>query len=137
MAIFSKTQPSRFVSLPVEPTRELRFELDANWDGRWPIQPTLVAGARIKPVVFVPEAIAANVDKFGLKAEFEALGATYVKTPHVHVVREKTTRDARHAVDLPLEESLRIFAEETRTSDLAKVAFAAAIAREADAGVRE
>jgi hypothetical protein len=47
-------------------------------------------------------------------------------------------RDDRHDVELSLEESIRVFAEETRPADVGeKVAFAVEIAREADGGEKE
>ena len=127
-----------FLPLPVEPTREIRFELDADWDGRWKIDPELVRGARIKPVVFVPEERASEVDKASLRQLFLDTGATYCKLPEVHVHRKEVRRDARHDVELSIEESLWLFASETRPKNTEdKVLFAAALAREADAGAKE
>ena len=120
------------------PLREFRFELGEDWGGKWTIDGMQVQGAMIKPVVIVPESISANVDKFGLKKEFEDLGAVYVKAPIVHVVKEQTRRDDRHAVDLPLKKSLEIFADETRAKHAQeKIEFAIQIANEADVGIAE
>jgi len=126
-----------FLPLPVEPTLEIRFELDEAWDGAWRL-PAAVSGARVKPVVSVPEARAEAVDRAALRRAVLEAGAVYCKLPEVHVRRREVRRDERHDVELPLEESLRIFAEETRPRDAERfVEFAAALAREADAGESE
>ena len=125
----------RFLPLPAEPTRELRWDLPEDWDGAIPVDADLVRGARVKPVVTVPEARLAALDPEALRARILELGATYCKAPLVHVLRKRTARDERHATELPLEDSLAIFAEETRVRDPEEaVRFAAALAREADAG---
>jgi hypothetical protein len=123
-----------FLPLPVDRTVELRIEIGESFDGEIGGFPDL-AGARVKPVVFVPEERAELFDRDALREKLEEAGAIYVKAPTVHTIRRVVRRDARHDVDVPLEESLRIFAEETKPRDAdAKVEFAAALAREADAG---
>ena len=128
-----------FVPLPVERTIELRLELEADWDGGFePTDFPDVLGARVKPVVFVVEERANLLDREALRASLEELGAVYVRTPLVHVLRKVVRRDERHDVEIPLEESIELFAEETKPRDAeAKVAFAVALAREADAGEKE
>lgn len=121
------------VPLPVERTLELTFEFDAAWDGALPDFGD-VDGARVKPVLFVPEELTDLVDREAWRDALLEAGATYVKTPTVHVVRRRTKRDERHAAQLSLEESLRIFAEETGGAPKERIEFAAALARDADAG---
>lgn len=134
----SKIARCTFLPLPAEPTRELVLELGDDWDGAWEFDPEVVRGARVKPVVYVPEGRLALLDRDALRKAIVEAGATYCRTPTIHVSRLREKRDARHDAELPLEESLRIFGEETRARDLAeKVAFAAELAREADAGVTE
>ena len=127
-----------FVPLPVDRTIELRFELGEDWDGNLVFSKGDVEGARVKPVVFVAEERADLVDRDAIRATLEELGAVYVRAPLVHVVRKVVRRDERHAVEIPLEDSIELFAEETKPRDAAeKVAFAVALAREADAGEKE
>lgn len=124
----------RFLDLDADPTLEVRFELPAEWDGAFPLEGAALKGARVKPVVFVPEELSAEVDRHALRSAILETGAVYCKVPIVQVARKKVKRDERYAVELPLEESLRIFAEETRAEDAERlVKFAAALAREADA----
>ena len=124
----------RFLDVSADPTIEVRFEIPASWDGRFPLNPEALTGTRVKPVVLVPEELASEVDRHALRQEILEAGAVYCKVPIVQVARRKVKRDARHAVELPLEESLRLFAAETRTEDPETVVeFAAALAREADA----
>lgn len=126
-----------FLPLPAEPTREVRFNLDDDWDGTWSLNSD-VSGARVKPVVSVPEGSAEAVDRAALRKLILDAGAVYCKQPEVHVRRREVRRDARHDVELSLEDSLRIFAEETQPRDAERfVKFAAAIAREADSGETE
>lgn len=123
-----------FLPLPVDRTVEIRLDLDLDFAGDFDVRDDL-EGARVKPVVFVPEERADLVDREALRTALLERGAVYVKAPLVHVVRREAKRDARHDVEVPLEESLRLFVEETRPRDAeAKVEFAAALAREADAG---
>jgi hypothetical protein len=127
----------RFLPLPVDRTIELRFDLGDDWDGAIELEPDLT-GARVKPVVHVAEAVVERFDRNGLKDRILEAGATYCKAPVVHVVRTVVKRDDRHDVELSLEESIRVFAEETRPADAGeKVVFAVEIAREADGGERE
>lgn len=128
----------RFLPLPVDRTIELRFEFGADWDGTIDLDLAALAGARVKPVVFVAEEVAERFDRDGLRNRILAAGVVYCRAPLVHVARKVTRRDERHAVEAPLEESIRIFAEETTPPDVdAKVAFAVELAREADAGEKE
>jgi hypothetical protein len=124
-----------FVPLPADRTIELRFELGEDWDGGFePADFPDVLGARVKPVLFVAEERADLVDREAIRATLEELGAIYVRAPLVHVVRKVVRRDERHDVEIPLEESIGLFAEETKPRDAeAKVAFALELAREADA----
>ena len=125
-----------FVPLPVERTIEIRFELDEDWNGD--LEFPDVVGARVKPVIFVAEERANLVDRDAIRSTLEELGAIYVRTPLVHVVRKVVRRDERHDVEIPLEDSIELFAEETKPRDAeAKIAFAVALAREADAGEKE
>lgn len=124
-----------FLPLPVDRPLELVWDLDADWDGTLALPD--VTGARVKCVLRVVEERAALADPAALRRRVLEAGAVFCKTPEVVVLRRRELRDERHAVDLPLEESLRLFAAETLVPDPeAKVAFAAALAREADAGVR-
>lgn len=116
--------------LPVDRTLELRW--DALPDGDLPD----VAGARVKPVLFLDEVESTTFDRGAFKERLREAGAVYVKAPVVHVLRRRSARDDRHAADVPLEESLRMFAQETHCG-VDHVEFAAALAREADAGVTE
>jgi hypothetical protein len=117
-----------FLPLPVDRTLELRLEFGEN------LGDVDVRGARVKPILFVPEEKADLVDREALRAKLIERGAVYVKAPTVHVIRKAIKRDERHRADVPLEESLRLFAGETRPRDAdAKGEFAAALAREADA----
>lgn len=119
--------------LPIDRTLEIRWDVGDDLSAL-----PDVAGARVKPVVFVREEDAAALDLVDLRNRILGAGAVYCRAPIVHVVRSEVKRDARHAADVPLEESLRIFAEETRPEDAgAKVEFAAGLAREADAGEEE
>jgi hypothetical protein len=121
--------------LPVDRTVELRFELGLDWDGEFDLDSEVIRGARVKPVVFVDEEKADLVDRDAMKEMISSLGAIYVRTPAVHVIRKRVKRDERHDVEIPLEESLRLFAEETRPEDAEeKIDYAVALAREADAG---
>lgn len=125
-----------FVPTPADRTVEVRVELGEDWEGG--IEFPDVRGARVKPVIFVAEERADLVDREAIRTVLEELGAVYVRTPLVHVVRKVVRRDERHAVDLPLEESIRLFAEETTPRDAGeKIAFALELAREADAGEKE
>lgn len=127
-----------FVPLPVDRTVELRLEFGADWDGEIVYARSDVEGARVKPVVFVAEEKADLVDREAIRATLVELGAVYVRAPMVHVVRNVVRRDERHDVEIPLEESIRLFAEETKPRDAeAKVAFALELAREADADEEE
>jgi len=127
----------RFIETGADPTLEVRWELDTGWNGRFAI-PESVAGARVKPVVYVSEELSDQVDRHGLRTEILEAGAIYCKVPTVHVARRKVKRDARHEVELTIEESLRLFAEETKPSDpKGLVKFAAKLARAADSGDRE
>lgn len=127
-----------FIPLPVDRL----LELASDWvDGRLDLDlralPAL-RGATVKLTVRVPEEQLAEFDREGLRAAVLAAGAAACRAPTVHVIRREERRDARHAAELPLEDSLRIFAEEVRAPDAGeRVAFAAALAREADAGVTE
>lgn len=129
---------NRFFKLGADATREVVFELSSDWNGVFDIDPELMNGARIKPVVFVPEEIAAQVDMHALRQVIIEAGAIYCKVPTIHVARKKVTRDERHDVTLSLEESLEIFAEETNPTDADKlISFAAKVARDADEGEEE
>lgn len=118
--------------LPVDRLVEVVYQLDRDFDGVFEVPPS-VEGARVKPVVYVPEEKLELVRKDELRELLLRAGAVYVKAPTVHVIRKRRRRDERHDVELDLEASLAIFAEETG-ADAAKVEFAAALAREADAG---
>lgn len=129
-----RTTQERFLPLPVTPA----VELTAEWDGRLDLDPEVIRGAAVKLVLRVPEDRLAELDREALRAEVLAAGADSCRSPVIHVVRRREARDARHAAELSLEDSLRIFAEEVRAPDLEeRVNFAAALAREADSGVLE
>ncbi len=121
-----------FLPLPVDRTIELRLEFGED------LGDVDVEGARVKPILLVPEEKADLVDREGLRSKLMEKGAVYVKAPIVHVVRRAVKRDERHDADVPLEESLRLFAGETKPRDAEeKVAYAVALAREADAAEGE
>jgi hypothetical protein len=124
-----------FLPLPVDRTIELRIEIGEDFSGDFELgNLDRFVGARVKPVLYVRESAVETVDRSALRDAILALGAKYVKTPIVHVVRRIVRRDERHDVELDLEDSLRLFAEETGVSDPErKVAFAVALARESDA----
>ncbi len=123
--------------MPVEPMRELRWELGDGWDGKLPIRKPWVDGCRVKLVVLVPQDRAAEVDADYLRSRAWAKGAKYCKV-EVHVLRRAEVRDERHAPEVDLRTSLQLFAEEIRTRNAdAKIAAAEALAREADEGVEE
>jgi hypothetical protein len=129
-----------FIPLPVTPVVELSFDLGEDWDGRLAGLgiPEGIAGASVKLVLRVAEERVAELDRDAIRAAVLAAGAVSCRAPVVHVTRRRDARDARHAAELPLEDSLRIFAEEVRAPEPAeRVAFAAALAREADAGATE
>jgi hypothetical protein len=129
-----------FLPLPVDRTLELRIELGEDFDGDLDLLlvDVDVRDARVKPVVFVPEERVDLLDRETLRERILAIGAKYCKAPVVHVVRKVVRRDVRHDAEIPLEDSLRIFAEETKPRDTEeKIAFAAELAREADAGEME
>jgi len=129
-----------FLPLPATPAVELAFDLDEDWDGRLESLglPDAVVGAAVKLVLRVAEERLAELDREGFRAAVLAAGADSCRAPVVHVTRKREARDDRHAAELTLEDSLSIFAEEVRAPDAgARVAFAAALAREADAGVEE
>lgn len=135
--VFGGRVRQNFLPLPVDRTLELRFDLGDEFDGTLDLDVD-VEGARVKPVVFVPEGKVDLLDREEIQRALLAAGAKYVKVPVVHVVRTVAHRDERHDVEISLEESIRIFAEETKPRDVdEKVAFAAALARESDAGARE
>ncbi len=140
MKVFDSGKSSvrnRFVNYNAQPTRELRWELRSDWDGEFRVRKGDVKGARIKPVILIPEEAVSFLDRHAIRQKILDFGAVYCKVPIVHVLRERVKRDDRHRVELSLEESLRIFAEETRPEDPeGKVKFAAALAREADSGER-
>lgn len=124
-----------FLPLPVDRALELRFDV-----GEVPEELEIpdVVDARVKPVVYVEEGGLETFDAEKLRQVLLEAGAKYVKSPIVHVVRKVVRRDERHDVEIPLEFSLELFAEETRPREAEeKVAFAAALAREADAGEKE
>lgn len=124
-----------FLPLPVDRTLELRWDLGNGFPADGEPEIPDVAGARVKLVIFVAEESVMHLDRDGLRDRILSAGAKYCKAPVVHVVRKAEHRDARHAVDVPLEESLRLFAEETKPREAEdKVEFAAGLAREADAG---
>lgn len=128
----------RFLPLPVDRTLELKFEFGADWDGTIDLDLEKLAGSRVKPVVFVVEEAVERFDRDSLKLRILHAGAVYCRAPLVHVIRRTVKRDERHAVEVPLEESIRIFAEETNPADAdKKVTFAAEVAREADGGEKE
>lgn len=128
---------NKFVDYGAQPTRELRWELSPDWNGDLQISKKDVKGARIKPVILIPEEVVNLLDRHALKKIILDLGAVYCKVPIVHVLKKRAKRDDRHRVELSLEESLKLFAEETRPEDPEeKVKFAAALAREADSGER-
>lgn len=129
-----------FIPLPVTPAVELSFDLGEDWDGRLSSLglPEAVRGAAVKLVLRVAEERLGELDREGFRAAVLAAGAESCRAPVVHVTRKREARDDRHAAELTLEDSLRIFAEEVRAPDAAeRVAFAAALAREADAGAEE
>lgn len=126
---------NKFVDYGAQPTRELRWELRSDWDGEFLVPSKDVKGARIKPVILIPEEVVNLLDRHALKQRILDLGAVYCKVPIVHVLRNRVKRDERHRVELSLEESLGIFADETRPKDSeGKVKFAVSLAREADSG---
>lgn len=130
----------RFVPLPVDRLVEISITIAENWDGRLDrfFRPEDVRGARVKVVATVPEARLADFDRETLRSLILAAGAVHCRAPEVRVVRRKVRRDERHDAEISIEESLRIFAEETRAKGTeGKVRFAAELAREADAGVCE
>lgn len=120
-----------FVELPVDRLIEFTVHLGMDFDGRVTLPE--VSGARVKPVIFIPAERVDLLDRVGLVADLKSKGATAVKAPVVHVVRSVERRDERHDVDLPLEESLRLFAEETGVTDPGRIEMALKLAREADA----
>jgi len=132
-----KTVENKFLESHADPVREIRLDLDADWDGEIPIRAKEVDGARVRLMIYVPEAAAGRVDRVGIRASTLKMGALYCKVD-VYVLRSAVKRDPRHRDELSIEESLRIFGEETRPAGVEKrIEFAAALAREADAGVRE
>jgi len=123
----------RFVELPVDRHVEVLLDFVENPDLL--LDESLLKGARVKPVVVVPEERVETFDREALRKAVLKAGAESCRPPEVRVVRKRVKRDERHAADVPLEESLRIFAAETRARDAGeKVSFAAELAREADAG---
>lgn len=127
----------KLIKLPVSRLLELTWELDSTFEGIIDIEAD-VAGARVKPVLYVPEEKLKLVDKNQLTQDLINAGASYIKAPTIHTIRKKVKRDDRHDVELSIEESLEIFAEETKVRDVdVKIAFAAELAREADSGVEE
>lgn len=135
--VFNKVQRLRamkqkFVPLPVEELVE--YVVDINESGTYPIlEAHSFEGFRVKLVINVPEEWVENIDPAGIAKQFRLAGASHVKTPEVRVIRKDVVRDERHHVDVPLEESLRLFADETKIQDAERrIAFAAKVAREAD-----
>ena len=127
----------RFLPLPVDRHVELTFEFPETIDLAV-FDSNVVVGARVKPIVIVSEEKLETLDREAIRRAILEKGAVHCRAPEVRVVRRKVKRDERHAADVPLEESLRIFAEETRARNAEwKVGFAAELAREADAGARE
>ena len=127
-----------FVQLPTEPTREVRWDLAPDWNGKLDLKRDWIKGSRIKPVIFVPEERLHEIDRAELRSRILQKGATYCKAPEIHVIRKKVTRDSRHAADMPTKDSLKLFAEETKAREAKlKIAYALKLAVEADEGVRE
>lgn len=127
-----------FLALPVDRTIELRFDFGEDWDGSIDLDLPRLAGARVKPVVYVSDAVVDRFDREALRHRILSAGAAYCRASLVHVVRRVARRDVRHDVALTLEESVRVFAEETAPSAVEeKVVFAVALAREADSGEKE
>jgi len=92
-----------------------------------------VAGCLVKVRIEVPAEQIDVFDKEFLRQQIIELGAAHVRAVEVRVLRREAVRDDRHAVELSIEDSLRIFAEETKIQDAERrIAFAAALAREAD-----
>jgi hypothetical protein len=129
-----------FIPLPVIPVVEVSLNLGEDWDGtiRSVEIPKTILGANVKLLLRVSERWFAELDREVFQAAILKSGAVSCRPPVVHVVRKREARDERHAAELTLEESLRIFAEEVRAPDsVERVAFAAALAREADAGAED
>ena len=122
-----------FIPLPVD--RLVEIVLDISDSGTYEMPKAhAFDGCRVKVVINVPEEWAENINPAGIAEQFKASGATHVKAPVVRVLRKDVVRDERHVVDLPLEDSLRLFAEETKITDAERrIDFAAKVAREADA----
>lgn len=129
---------NKFVDYRAQPIREICWKIPSDWNGEIWVVERDVKGARIKPVILIPEEVVNLLDRHAVRQKILDFGAVYCKVPIVHVLRKRTKRDDRHRVELSLEESLKIFAEETRPEDSeGKVKFAASLAREADSGERE
>lgn len=129
---------ARFIPLPATPLLELHWEITDRGQLDDMALGRNVTDAIVKPVVVITEHLAELFNRQALKTLIESMGAKHCRTPIVHVVRKQITRDERHTTELPIEESLGLFADETHTSTAGpRVAYAAALAREADAGVVE
>jgi len=121
-----------FIRLPVDRLVEVVLDFDESGGSQITAPPDL-EGCRIKLILNVPEEVAESIDPEAERQEILKLGASHVKTPEVRIIRKDVQRDDRHHIDVPLEESLRMFAEETQISDSdRRVEFAATLAREAD-----
>jgi len=130
----------QFIPLPVTRVVELSIDLMEDWDGSLDSidLPPDAKGASVKPLVHISEDRLAELDRTALMKRILAFGASACRLPVVQVSRRREKRDERHASELSLEESLTIFAEEVRSPEPEeRVAFAVALAREADAGVLE
>lgn len=118
--------------IPISRLVEVAVDVAVDGTCRWS-HVSRLDGCRVKLTVSVPEELVDTVSVDSLVERAKTLGAEHVRTPEVRVVRKDVVRDERHHVDVPLEESLRIFAEETKVSGIDRlVEFAASVAREAD-----
>lgn len=118
----------KFIKLPVDPIHEIVIkELDYELDEK------LIKGSRIKPIVYIKEEKLDQFDSNLLKKRIFKLGAIYCKNPIINVIRKKIRRDSRHDFILQLEDSIKLFAKETRPKNKdKKIEFTIQLAKEAD-----
>lgn len=126
----------RFIKLPAN--RLVAIDVRVPDCGKWSV-PTdgLDRSCIVKLTITVPEHRLQEVDRKTIQTYVQSF-VHQCRTPDVVVLRRTAKRDAEHRPELPLVESLQLFAQETNPPDPKhKVQFAAQLAREADAEVEQ
>jgi len=129
----SSSVEERFLPRPVTPAVEVEVDIPEDWDGIFPALPSSVRGALVKLTVTIPEAKLPVFDRERFREGALFMGAERVHAINLRVIRSAVKRDERHNAEVSLEESIQLFAGETKPQRaMEKVRLALSIAREAD-----